>query len=271
MGVLAVVGYTARDVVDEGRPRAGGVPIYAARALRALGEDALIVTRCAEADRDLLRPLYAVGLPVVWRAEEPTPAFRLTNTGDRRDIVIEALGSPWTVDDARGWLGEALAGVDWVHAGPLWRGEFPTETLVELARGRRLSFDGQGLARPGELGPVRRDGDVDLAVLAPVDVLHLSLSEAEALGLELDERSLRTLGVPEVVVTLGSRGCVLYADDLAELVPAPPVAAKDATGAGDAFTAAYVASRRRGHEPVSAARRATEVVGGMLSGGIPAP
>ncbi len=270
-GSLSVVGHTARDLVDSSPPRAGGVPLYAARALATLGEHALIVTRCAREDRELLRPLYAVGLPVVWHHEEQTPVFRLVNRGDRREIEIQALGSAWTVADVDGWLGDALTAVDWVHAGALWRGDFPADTLAALARGRRLSFDGQGLCRPGRVGPVSRDGDVDLAMLAHVDVLHLSLSEADALGITLDEPSLRTLGVPEIVVTLGSRGSVVYADDLAELVPATQLDVDDATGAGDAFTIAYVASRRSGHEPISAARRATGLVHGLLSEGLLTP
>lgn len=271
MSVLAVVGHTARDVVDSGRPRTGGVPLYAARALRALDEEAVIVTRCAEADRDLLHPLYAVGLPVVWRPEERTPVFHIVNRGNEREMVIEALGTPWSLDDARGWVGAALEDADWVHAGPLWRGDFPPETLAELRRGRRLSFDGQGLVRPAECGPVRYDADLNPALLASIDALHLSGDEVRALGLELDERSLRTLGVPEIVVTLGSHGCVVYADDLAELVATVPVEVEDATGAGDAFIAAYVASRRHGHEPVSAARRANELVAGLLSRRLPTP
>ena len=54
MGFVAVVGHTARDLVDGGPPRPGGVPLFAARALRALGEPGLVVTRCAEDDRALL-------------------------------------------------------------------------------------------------------------------------------------------------------------------------------------------------------------------------
>ena len=73
MGYVAVVGHTARDLVDGGPPRPGGVPLFAARALRALGEPGLVVTRCAEDDRALLGALYAVGLPVVWRSEPATP------------------------------------------------------------------------------------------------------------------------------------------------------------------------------------------------------
>jgi len=271
MGFVAVVGHTARDIVDGQPPRAGGVPLFAARALRGLGEPGLVVTRCAAGDRALLAPLHATGIPVVWQPEETTPVFHLTNDGDRREVRIEALGAPWLPEDARTWLGAALADAAWVHAGPLWRGEFPVETLRLLRHGRRLSFDGQGLVRPGELGPVRHDADVDPALLDEIDVLHLSDDEARALGLDLDERSLRTLGVPEIVVTLGSRGCVVYADDLAELVPARPVEGADPTGAGDAFTTAYVASRLAGHDPISAARRATALVHGLLSGKLTMP
>src|SRR3989304_267869 len=63
------------------------------------------------------------------------------------------LGEPWTPEDARGWLGEALAEVDWVHAGALWRGDFPAETLAELRRGRRLSLPRAGGPRAAPARP----------------------------------------------------------------------------------------------------------------------
>src|SRR5947199_262308 len=40
--------------------------------------------------------------------------------------------------------------------------------------------------------------------------------------------------------------------------------ARDPTGAGDAFAAAYVVSRAAGHPPAAAARRATAIVGAAL-------
>jgi 2-dehydro-3-deoxygluconokinase len=48
-----------------------------------------------------------------------------------------------------------------------------------------------------------------------------------------------------------------------EKVGAWPVAS-DPTGSGDAFSAAYLAGRSLGMSPVSAARRATALVGAML-------
>jgi sugar/nucleoside kinase (ribokinase family) len=235
--------------------------------LRAVGESAAIVTRCAAEDAtDLLAPLRALGLPVAFRSEQNTSVFRLDYRNGEREMSIEELGEPWRPDDVRGWLAETLRSADWVHAGALWRDDFPPETLAELARGRRLALEGHGLVRPGRTGPVVLDDEVDPGTLAHVHVLHLAEDELAALGLTVDAESLRKLAVREIVVTLGEQGSVVYANGRAQHVPARALPGADPTGAGDSFMAAYLASRRRGHAPVSAARLATELVHGLLSG-----
>jgi sugar/nucleoside kinase (ribokinase family) len=58
---------------------------------------------------------------------------------------------------------------------------------------------------------------------------------------------------------------MVLANGRLEHVPAQPVAGKvDPTGAGDAFSAAYLVSRSGGHAPAAAARRATALVAGLL-------
>ena len=52
--------------------------------------------------------------------------------------------------------------------------------------------------------------------------------------------------MPEVLVTLGQRGAIVFADGVAELVRARRVDA-DPTGAGDSFAATYLAARSRGN------------------------
>src|SRR5205085_100998 len=89
--------------------------------------------------------------------------------------------------------------------------------------------------------------------------------EALALVGSLDEHSLSGLGVPEVVVTLGSRGCVLAAEHRLVHISADPLDV-DPTGAGDAFAAAYVVERSRGQAPRPAAEHATRLVHGLLAG-----
>ena len=235
--------------------------MYAVRTLRLLGQPAVVATKLADEDRPRLAGL---GLPVLAESAPRTIEFRIENDGDRRRIAIDELGEPWSVAEARGWLTRALADADWVHAGALTRADFPPETLAALARGRVLSLDGQGLVRRAAVGDVVLDADYDPDVLRHVGVLKLALDELDALGLELTERSLGSLGVREIVVTLGQAGAVVYADGLAEHVPTIPLAGVDPTGAGDSWAAAYLSFRRRRHSPVSAARLANGAVGASL-------
>jgi sugar/nucleoside kinase (ribokinase family) len=263
--VLAVLGHTTIDVVDGGPPRAGGVPLYAGRALAAMGCTARVATRCAPADAGFLDALRATGLDVRWRAATSTPVFRHQYRGGVRETVVEALGEPWSPDDVRGWLDPVLRDVSWVHAGALWAGDFPPETLVRLAEGgRRVALDAHGLVRRAAVGPLRTDVPIDPAGLAHVAVLHLSEEEAAGAGLRPEPDSLSALGVPEVLLTRGSSGAVVAAGGSLEHVPGEPVDGADPTGAGDAFTAAYVASRDEGLSPVAAARRASRVVHDLL-------
>lgn len=268
MRPIGIVGNVARDRVEGSRPRVGGGPYHCGRALRALGRRGVIVTKSAGADRrDLLTPLVCLGLPVLWRPAEATSGFSMSYDGDVRQMVVDEVGPVWTTEDARGWASKALAGVEWLHVAPLARSDFPAETLDVLARGRRLSFDAHGLVRRPRVGPLTLDDEYDPDVLRPVSVLKLADEEAELLVGALDERSLRSLGVPEVVVTFGSRGALVLAHGRMERVPARTIPGHvDPTGAGDAFAAAYVAARAGGHSPWGAAERASALVGDLLAG-----
>lgn len=261
---VAILGNLARDRVDGGPPRVGGAPFHCGRALRALPMRSLIATKAAEADARLVRDLVRLGVPVRWHRSSSTSGFVIENDGASRRMVVDALGEPWTRDDVRGWLRPALAGVGWVHVGPLARSDFGAETLAELARDRVVSLDAQGLVRAARTGPLVLDADYDPDLLRHVSILKLAEEEARMLIDPADERSIAALGVPEVVVTLGPLGSIVYADGVAEHVPAWPIHESDPTGAGDAFSAAYLAARAGGQTPTSAARRATAVVGSLL-------
>jgi ribokinase len=63
---------------------------------------------------------------------------------------------------------------------------------------------------------------------------------AEAAPAEF-QQLCRALGVPVVIVTLGSRGCFVSLPDRGEHLPAHAVKVVDSTGAGDAFVGAYAA------------------------------
>ncbi|MEZ5100258.1 MAG: PfkB family carbohydrate kinase [Thermoleophilia bacterium] len=98
-----------------------------------------------------------------------------------------------------------------------------------------------------------------------MDVLKLAADEAAALGVASEAAGLASLGVGEVVLTLGSRGALVVADGRAARVEIEPLEVADTTGAGDAFAAAYLALRQAGAEPVEAGRAAAAVVGRLLA------
>jgi sugar/nucleoside kinase (ribokinase family) len=257
-----VIGPLARDVLDGRGSRIGGGPWYAARALRALGQEAVVVAKCGEPERrPYLRSLAALGLPVSLAAAGETTSFSFSYDADgHREMRVEALGEPWSeADEPEG----ALRRVEWVHVAPLLRGDFPPEALERIARRRRLLLDAHGLVRARRLGPLALDSDFDPALLRHVSILKLGEEEAQAILGDGELEELRGLGVPEVIVTFGAGGSLVLARDAAVRVTARP-ARGDPTGAGDAFSVAYLGARAAGHRPISAARRASALVSALL-------
>jgi sugar/nucleoside kinase (ribokinase family) len=255
---VAVIGNLARDTIDGAPPRVGGAPFHAARALRLLGGPARIVARCAAADRRVLvSPLVALGLPVTWLPAERTTAFAFRYDGDERAMTIAEPGEPWTVEDVSR-VGRAA----WVQVGALTRADFAPPVLAALARDRRLALDGQALVRPARAGPLVLDGEFDPGFLRHVSVLKLAADEADVLG---GEDAVAALGVPETLVTHGSRGAVVLTAGCRERIPVRRLDGRvDPTGAGDAFLAAYVWARAAGHRPLSAARHAASTTARAL-------
>ena len=260
---IAAIGHLTLDVVADAAPRPGGGVFYAARALSRLGADARIAASCAARDRPVLvPPLEAFGLPVTWRESTVTTAYSFHYEGERRIMRQDAVGDPWTPAQAVAAAGDA----EWVDVGALVRTDFSPETLAALAAGhRRLLVDAQGLVRTATVGPLETDGDIG-DVLRHIEILKLNDEEAKTLLDSADPEALRALGVPEVILTMGTRGSFVVTPQRIEHVAAVEVAGPvDPTGAGDTFSVAYLTGRANGAEPVEAAREAAGTVAAFLA------
>lgn len=266
MSRVAIIGNLSRDIVAGAAPRPGGAVFYGARALARIGARATIVARCGARDADdLLPPLEALGFPVAFRPGERTSAFSFHYEGGRRVMRVDEIGDPWTPEDITGWASEAVADAVWVQVGALMRSDFDAETIALLAPGRSLLVDAQGLVRVARLGPLERDARVDPGVFRSLQALKLNEGEARILAGGVDPGLLRALGVPEVVVTLGSAGALVVTGSVAERIPPVPVQrAVDPTGSGDAFSAAYAHARAEGAGPVAAASSANAVAAALV-------
>lgn len=236
---LGVIGHLSRDVVAGSPPRTGGGPWHAARALKLIDQDAVLIAKCHDSEH--------VDLPAVFVPDEETTSFSFSYDEDGvRTMHVDSIGTPWRIEEI-----PSLDGVEWLHVAPLLRGDFDADVLEWLARGRTLLLDGQGLARARETGPLALDGAFDPEVLRHVTMLKLAVEEAKAVG---------DVDVPELIVTDGIRGATVNG----EHIPAD-VVSSDPTGAGDAFAVAYLAARAGGDGPVDAGRRATAVVADLLA------
>lgn len=270
MPCAAIIGNLVLDTVAGAPERPGGAVWYCARALSQIdpAADVVFVCRSAREDREALVPRFEeFGFPVHWRPAERTTRFSFSYDGDRRIMRIDALAEPWTAADINGWAGEVIADAPWVIVGGLARTDFPLETLSALtARGHRLVLDAHGLVRNGRIGPLASDGDVDRALLGHITALKLNDEEAEQLCGGTGEAALRTLGIPEIVLTLGSEGALIISGDVSAYVDAVPVEGSvDPTGAGDSFLLSYGVARLRGADPQDAGSIASRFVSTMIT------
>ena len=258
---VTVLGNLAIDVINGAAPSPGGSASFAGVALEHAGGVGEIVAMGAREDHQLFAGvLDRFGSLVRIIDSDRTAGFRLDYVDvDHRAMSVTALGPIWGTEE----IETADPTTTWVHLAPLMRADFPEETLALLAaRGHRVAYDGQGLVRADRVGPLAVDNDYPHGLLRDISVLKLAEDEAVIVADgEFDAATARRLGVPEILVTLGSEGCNIYTEGDVVRVPAAwRVTGVQATGAGDMFTACYVANRAAGADPVAAAERASELV-----------
>jgi sugar/nucleoside kinase (ribokinase family) len=112
--------------------------------------------------------------------------------------------------------------------------------------GGMLSIDLSSVAGLQEYGPTKMA--YDLARLEP-ELLFGTAAEVAKIGVPLESLAQ----VP--VIKLGAAGCSVFGRQ----IPAPSVQHVDATGAGDAFAAAFCSAWLRGATPIEAAKQAVVV------------
>ncbi|MFF4161188.1 carbohydrate kinase family protein [Streptomyces sp. NPDC001678] len=165
---------------------------------------------------------------------------------------------------AADWDGGLLAGIGHLHvSGYLFFADTSRATArlaMEAARARSIPVS----VDPASAGFIARFGtDRFLAAIAGADVLLPSHHEAALLtgrSGPADAAAELSRRFPLVVSTRGARGALVAASGaVVARVPARPATVVDTTGAGDAFTGAFLAARLAGHGPVEAARHGCRI------------
>lgn len=178
------------------------------------------------------------------------------DTAENEIVIVPGANHGLSPDDVRRAL-PALQAAD-VVIGQL---EVPIETTREAFRVARAAGV-RTILNPAPAAPlpdnllaltdlcVPNEAEAEMLTGRPVPTVDAA---AEAAGV------LRARGPRAVIITLGGRGVVLVDADGTHHVPAIPVEAVDATGAGDAFIGSLAVFLSEGHTARAAARRASAV------------
>jgi ribokinase len=152
----------------------------------------------------------------------------------------------------------------------------PTRTASQILTTARAL--GKFVSLDAGMEPSQKIPEKILRIVRKVDLLFVSSEEAAALTGRHDARdafrALQQAGVPEIVMKLGKRGCLLSDGVAIRQVPAFAVRAVDSTGAGDAFNAAFLQAKLRGwpaNESALLANAAGAIAAGTIGAGDAAP
>lgn len=227
----------------------GGTSFYFSNAIRGMHLKYQLITSLANAEMHFVKDLQQKGIDVL--------AFTCPNTvyfeniyPENQDHRIQNVLQTATAFSTDQFL-DVKAAV--FHLGPLLADDIPESVVLYLASKGRLSLDVQGYLRTvrnHKVYPV--DWKRKNEILPHIYYLKANETEMEKLtgqqDVYLGAQMLADWGVNEVVITLGSKGSLIYQGGKFHSIPAYlPEKIVDATGCGDTYMAGYLYQRRLGN------------------------
>ncbi len=226
----------------------GGTSFYFSKALVHSSIKYGLVTALAPQEQHVVDDLRAEGITIYTLPSTHSVYFENIYSADQdhRDQHVLAKAAPFSPDQ----MPKIAAKV--FHLGPLLADDIPIELLNDLSKKGLVSLDIQGYLRHViNRDVVYRDWAEKKDVLPNVGILKANQFEMEVLTGRKDAyegaRYLADLGVREVIITLGSKGSLIFTNGTFCQIPAfKPKAVVDATGCGDTYMAGYLSKRVNG-------------------------
>lgn len=232
----------------------GGTSFYFSHAMANLDLRYSLVTAIAEPEKHIVSELQVQGICVNALPSSNTVYFENiygANQDSRTQRVLQK-ADPF---DMSSFL-EVDAGI--YHLGPLLGDDIPLSLIKYLSAKGVVSLDVQGFLRfVKDEEVLATDWSEKTEALPYVDILKANDSELAVLTGCEDIREgaiiIAALGVNEVIVTLGSKGSLIYTGGVFYEIPAyAPDRVVDATGCGDTYMAGYLYMRAKNFDCVKA-------------------
>lgn len=263
---ILCIGHITHDrIITPATPQgincAGGTAYYVAWALHHLPHDIGfgVVTAVGNDLKHEIAKMQQSNIDIL-DLDSPTSVFFENSYGrnmnNRRQRVMSK-AAPFTIEQLKDLNAEVF------HLGTLLQDDFAPEVVEYLASKGRVCVDVQGYLREVRNNRVYAvDWNDKLKVLKYTDILKVNEHEVDVLtdgerDLYRAARLIAKWGVREVLITLGSFGSMIYADDHFYEIPSyPPRKVIDATGCGDTYAAGYLYARALGASYEEAGRLA---------------
>lgn len=243
----------------------GGAPTYAGFSLKSLGRDVGIVSKIGKDFPDYFPPLFSkFGLNTegILATSGETTKFENTYSEDeeRKQVVKGVAGSISPKDIPQSYLS-----ADGFYISPVVD-EISPETVSKINDTEGIvMLDPQGLFRKldseGKISIEKPNNLEDY--LSGVDIVKIGKDELAAFEESEDQvlKDLIEMGPKIAVLTLGGGGCKVYSGEEVTKIDSLDVDARDLTGAGDVFGAAFLSSYLEKRDPVNSAKFANAAAG----------
>jgi len=246
---------TSSPKITTPKPTLGGPPTYVSVTARKLDAKVSVISKVGEdfSSRHIAwlndNGVDLSGLKRVKGAS--TTRFLLKYTNWRRQLQLKSRAPPILPEDVPNSLRAKV-----IHIAPV--ANEISQILVDKLRtsANVLSLDPQGFVREfdteGNMHLKRLD---DQHVLEQIDLYKSSSSEIKMVtglaDLRLAMEKIHDYGAKIVIVTRGMRGSkLLFEGKLYDIPACKPKIVRDPTGAGDAFTGAFLAEYVKGKDPI---------------------
>ncbi len=249
---ICCIGHITHDKVITPKFEAhmpGGTAYYFAKALAGLDHSSFkLITAVGDDNTAVIDELRTDGIDVTSLPSRHSVFFEnkyAENMADRTQRVL-AKADPFTTDNLAGAQARIF------HLGTLLADDFSFDVIKDLSQRGIVSVDIQGYLREvvgDKVYPV--DYEIKREAMPYIHILKANEMEMEVLtGLTDPYEAARTLadwGCREVLLTLGEKGSLIYADGVFHEIPAIPAKeVVDTTGCGDTYMAGYLYMRARG-------------------------
>ena len=260
---ICCIGHITHDKVITPKFEAhmpGGTAYYFAKALSKFENKSFhLITAVGDDNTYVIDELKADGINITVLPSRHSVFFEnkyAENMADRTQRVL-AKADPFTVEK----LEDVHARI--FHLGTLLADDFSFDVIKHLSQRGIVSIDIQGYLRKVVGEKVYAvDYNIKREAMPYIHILKANEMEMEVLTGETDPfkaaQTLAKWGCREIVLTLGEKGSLIYADDSFYEIPAIPAQEiVDTTGCGDTYMAGYLYMRANGASYIDAGTFAT--------------